>query len=552
MITYFIYARKSTESEDRQALSIESQINELKSLAEKDNLVIEKIFTESKSAKKSGRPVLNQMIKELKRSKVAGILCWKLDRLTRNLLDGAIISDLLENGVIEEIRTPMQTYRNNSIDRLMSGIDMLFARKYIDDLSENVKRGLKVKIQNGWMPTRAPMGYMSNNGEKGLKQIIIDPERFKLIRKMWDLMLTGNYSVLQITETANNQWGFKTRKTKRSGNAPLLKSTLYKSFVNPFYYGHFIFQGELHQGKHKAMITFEEFERVQHLLSERGKPKPERYTFAFTGIFRCGLCGSMITAENKFKYIKSTKQRKKYIYYHCTYAKDPFCPRQSITEEKLIQQVDESLKSISIPQVYLNWLFKYYDSVQYRELKKIEHEKLSIKNELNNIEIKLQNLINLKISPENENNILISDEEYLKQKNNLINNKYRLESSLKSYLKNNKQFIHLAKETFELSVYAQKWFRIGNIERKRTILKKIYSNHVITNKKVLMSAKKPFEIISKLQLPSGISKHHNRTRNFGLDKTKNTPIEGAIPFWSHLLHELGKELRKMATKEHLF
>ncbi len=489
MITYFIYARKSTESEDRQALSIESQINELKLLADKDNLVIEKVFTESKSAKKSGRPVLNQMIKELKRSKVSGILCWKLDRLTRNLLDGAIISDLLENNVIKEIRTPMQVYKNNSIDRLMSGIDMLFARKYIDDLSDNVKRGLKAKVKSGWMPCRAPMGYLNKKAKDGYNKIFPDPERFKLIRKMWDLMLSGNYSVDQITDIANNQWGFKTRKTKRLGAVPLTKSTLYRIFINPFYYGYFNQQGELHKGKHKPMVSIEEFERIQFILGTKERSKPETYNFAFTGIFRCGLCGAMITAENKFKHIKSTNQRKKYIYYHCTYSKDPNCPRQSITEENLMKQVDESLESVMIPQEYLDWIFKYYKSVKFKELIKAEQEKFSIEKELNNIDNKLHNLLNLKISPDNYNNQLISNEEYLKQKNVLTKEKLKLQSSLNFYKNSKKEFTELTKETFELSVYARKWFQIGDSKRKRTILNKIYSNHVITNKKLVLKVK---------------------------------------------------------------
>ncbi|MCP4551303.1 MAG: recombinase family protein [Bacteroidetes bacterium] len=545
MTSYYIYARKSTESEDRQALSIDSQINELRQLAQKDNLTVKKVFTESKSAKGTGRPVFNLMLKEIKKAKTAGIICWKLDRLTRNLLDGAIISDLMEKGTIAEIRTPMQIYRNNSVDRLMSGIDMLFARKYVDDLSENVKRGMKAKVEQGWMPGRAPIGYISDRGEQGFRKIIPDTKRFKLVRKMWDLLLTGNYSVPQILDMANNQWGFKTRKTKKQGAVPLSRSTIYKMFSDTFYYGQFYYQGELHQGKHKPIVTLEEYEQVQLILGNNNRAKPERHISTFTGIFRCGLCGSMITAENKEKYIKAINSRKIYTYYHCTFAKDRNCPRNSISETDLTDQIDRYLMAISLPQEYLNWIFKYYNSVQSRELEKIEKEKHNIQKEINNIESKLQNLLSLKISPDNQYDQLISNEDYLKQKNKLTIERTRLSNSYRKYTQDNSELNRLTKELFEFSVYARTWFQKGDIYCKRTIVNKIFQNHLISNSKVLMSVKRPFKLISLLKLPKSMQKMDNRTEDFGLGKTKNTLLLSESTNWYRQLDELGTEIRKM-------
>ncbi|MEZ5360595.1 MAG: recombinase family protein [Candidatus Zixiibacteriota bacterium] len=546
MIAYFIYARKSTESEDRQALSINAQISELESLAQKDNLKIAKIFTESKSARQSGRPVFNSMLKELRRNKASGILCWKLDRLTRNLLDGATISDLMENGFIAEIRTPLQTYRNNSVDRLMSGIDMLFARKYVDDLSENVIRGLNTKVAQGWRPNLAPMGYLNKCTEKGQAKIVIDPKRFKLIRKMWDLMLSGRYSVPEILDIANDQWGYKTRITKRTGGTPLSRTSLYRIFNDPFYYGKFYFGGELHRGKHRPMVTFEEFSQVQRILNSRCKTKPEKRTFAFSGLFRCGRCGAMITAEKKIQYRKSLRKKKEYIYYHCTYSKDPQCPRQSITEEDLIEQVCNHLESISIPKAYLNWIFKYYDSVMAKEQSKQDCEKKNIQEQLVIIDKKLKNLMNLKISPENENNQLLSDTEFLEQKRQLSREKDRLEESINAYSIDSDAMRKLFRETFELSVYAKKWFQKGDIKTKKTILTKIYSKRIIIDKKVVMSAKIPFEIISNLKFPPGAQNGMFEERNHSLTKGGNANLDSLNPDWRRGWDELEREIRSMS------
>jgi site-specific DNA recombinase len=249
MSTYVVYARKSTESEDRQVLSIEAQIKEVNAYAAKNDISMARTYIEAKSAKRPGRPVFNEMVKGLRRKKVTGILCWKLDRLSRNMLDAALISELLESGAISEIRTPSQIYRNTSNDKFMTGLDWIMAKKYVDDLSENVKRGIRTRIANGWFSGRVAMGYLNyRNPDTGYSNIVVDEKRFPLLRKMWDLMLSGNYSVDKILHIATFEWGFRTRRTRRFVDKPLSRSGLYRIFTDPFYCGQFVFKGEVHQG----------------------------------------------------------------------------------------------------------------------------------------------------------------------------------------------------------------------------------------------------------------------------------------------------------------
>jgi len=519
-MSYCIYARKSTESEDRQALSIQAQINELKEVAKKDNLVISTLYTESQSAKGVGRPVFDKMVRELKKGKTQGILCWKIDRLTRNLLDGAVISDLLEQGKIQEIRTPMQVYRNNGIDRLMSGIDILFARKFIDDLSENVKRGLKLKAQNGWMPGRAPLGYISNQGEKGFKEIIPNPELFHLVRKMWDLLLTGNHTVPQILNIANNKWGFRVPVKRSKSGSPLGRSSLYNIFTNPFYYGMFIFQGIEYKGKHKPMITSREFELAQRLLGRRDKPQSKKHNFTFIGSFRCARCGSMITGEEKRKFIKSTGRQKSYTYYHCSLGKDRNCSRKSVTETQLETQISDLLSGVTIPEGYLQWIFKYYEYVNGKESKKDDVQRKLTNQAISQIDTKLENLTNLMISPENVNHGLLSISDFSKRQKELLKSRRQLESQPEESSSHSKDELELTKETFEFALYARIWFQKGDANRKRTIIRKIFSNRLISDQKVLMTAKNHFESISKLQFLSHIKNTTFEPAILSLDKDK--------------------------------
>ena len=258
-----IYARKSTESEDRQILSIDSQIHELELFAERENLNISKIFTEAKSAKAPGRPVFAELLALADRGKIDGIIVWKLDRLARNPVDGGAVIWALEEQRLRAIYTPQRAFFNNGSDKFWIQLEFGMAKKYVDDLSDNTRRGLRTKLELGWRPGLAPLGYL-NDKEK--KTIVKDPERFPLIRRMWDLMLTGNYSAKAVLNVASDSWGLRTRVLKRIGGGKISYSGVYDLFTNPFYSGLIRHKDGLYKGAHEPMVTMAEYDRVQSLL----------------------------------------------------------------------------------------------------------------------------------------------------------------------------------------------------------------------------------------------------------------------------------------------
>ena len=179
------------------------------------------------------------------------------------------------------------------------------ANQFILDLRKNVKRGLKTKAENGWIPYLAPMGYLNDRSRgKGNVVVVEDPDRFKIIRRMWDLLLTESYTAPRILGLANDKWGLRTVHGK-----PISRSAIYRIFTNPFYYGQFEYPhgtGKWYQGNHKPMITVKEYDKVQMLLGRAGRPRPVKHNFAYTGQIRCGECSAMITAEQKTQIICSS------------------------------------------------------------------------------------------------------------------------------------------------------------------------------------------------------------------------------------------------------
>lgn len=335
-VKYCLYARKSTEQEDKQVLSIDSQIREMQKLANNENLQIVTIRQESHSAKEAGqRPVFNEIVEEIKEQKFDGILTWAPDRISRNAGDLGRIVDLIDQGLLKEIRTfGGQRFTNNPNEKFLLMILGSQAKLENDNKVINVKRGLRAVVSMGLRPSLAPTGYLNSKKKDEKCQVFVDPKRAPIIKEMFEKVADENYSGRQIHKWLK-EIGFKTRYGKE-----LALGNIYRLLKMTFYYGVFEYpmgSGEWYQGKHTPIITKELFDKVQEKIKVEKKKMYGR-EFAFTKMLHCGYCDSGITAEEKIKELKDGRINT-HVYYRCTKFKNRDCPNESVNENILIDEM---------------------------------------------------------------------------------------------------------------------------------------------------------------------------------------------------------------------
>lgn len=494
-IKYFLYARKSSESEDRQVQSIDDQINRLKKLASDLNLDIKKIYTEAKSAKEpNNRLLFNEMIDRIKNGDADGILCWHLNRLTRNPVDSGTLSWLLQRKILKSIQTIERQYLSDD-NVLMFNVESGMANQYILDLSRDTKRGLLKKLNDGWQNGIAPLGYLN---DKENKIITTDPERFNLVRKMWDLMLTGNYTPPKILDKVNNEWGFRTRKFKRIGGNELSRSGIYKIFTSLFYAGIIENNCVQYEGKHERMITIEEYDRVQMLLGREGKPRPKTHEFAFTGSIRCGVCGCLYTAETKKKIIKKTGKIKEYTYYHCTRktAKITCDQKKNIPVEDLELMIEKEIEKYTILPEFLQWALEGLNKKNDAEIE--DRTKVYEMRHKNLVETQkeLDELTKMRYRQ------LIDDETFIKEKNTLQSKVAQMKENLRETETRAEKWLELTEKTFAFATYARAAFLKANkmgkagLELKKEILLALGKTPIITDQKLFIE---PNEWFAEIQ-----------------------------------------------------
>ncbi|KND51841.1 MAG: site-specific DNA recombinase [Parcubacteria bacterium C7867-001] len=347
-IKYCLYARKSTEAEDKQALSIESQVKEMLNLAERDGLTIIETKRESHSSKEVGqRPIYNEMLAELREGKYNGILTWAPDRLARNAGDLGSVVDLMDQGKLVEIRTYGQRFTNNPNEKFLLMILGSQAKLENDNKAVNVKRGLRTRCEMGLRPGVAPTGYLNEKNVDKKCQSRIDPKRGHVIRQMYEKVAHEQWSGRKLHRWLEDT-GFKTHRGK-----PLVLANIYLILRNPYYYGEFEYpvgSGNWYTGRHSPVIDKELFDKVQVALDQKYVPKTESKEFAFTKLIRCGYCTSGITADEKFKKLKDGGVNR-HVYYFCSKIGRDECQNPYINETLLIDGLVELMDTLSLDEL---------------------------------------------------------------------------------------------------------------------------------------------------------------------------------------------------------
>ena len=383
---YIAYCRKSTDEKDKQVLSIDQQIAELKEFATREHLEVIQFVTEAKTAKIPGREQFAQVLKRIEKGEAQGIISWHPDRLARNSIDGGKIIYLLDTGKLVDLKFPSFWFESTPQGKFMLNIAFGQSKYYVDNLSENVKRGLKHKIRLGIWPMKAPYGYINDSRTKTIQ---IDSEKSKVIKKAFELFAQGGKSFTEISQFLY-KFGI-TRGWKSTNNKPLHINQIKKMLTNRFYIGIMNYNGEYHDGSHKLFITRKLFDLVQVQIKRIEKPRQKGHNFVFAGLARCGECNAAITAEQHLKkYKNGTNQT--FIYYRCTKKLKP-CNQKYIPESELEEQLREIIKKVALPQEWVDDWYKWMEEDEKKELILSDENIRRLKDEVKSLDKKLNILL---------------------------------------------------------------------------------------------------------------------------------------------------------------
>jgi len=470
---YFLYARKSTDEPDRQILSIEAQITELKEFAQKENLDISEIFVESQTAKVPGRSVFNEMIKQIESGKAQGILAWHPDRLARNSIDGGQIIYLIDTEKILSLKFPVFWFDPTPQGKFMLNIAFGQSKYYIDNLSENVKRGLRQKVRRGEQSGLAITGYLNDRINR---KIVPDPEKFKLMGKMFELYSTGEYSLKDLRNKMT-ELGLVSRSKK-----VFSVSNIQQFLKNPFFYGAFIFNGELHQGKHKPAVSKKLFDKCQEVMERKAhKAKRGQIEYAFRSLLFCKECGCSITSETQ----------KGHNYYRCTKKKGK-CSQKYIREENLAEQISDLIQKVSLPSAWAKIMEKELNKEKKESCKAESAFAQNLKSQLREIEAKLDRLL------DNQLEGIISNEEYADKKQKILNQKIEISEKMKDFEQNGNHWLELCKRFVFEANQAQIVALQKDFPEKKNYLKRIGSNPLLSEREVFVEYKNPWKLLENL------------------------------------------------------
>ena len=457
---FFIYTRKSTDDKDRQVRSISDQLAELKELAVKEQIEVVDIFVEKQTAKIPGRPVFNEMLLRMEAGEANGILAWHPDRLARNSVDGGKIIYLVDTKIILDLKFSTFWFDPTPQGKFMLSIAFSQSKYYVDNLSENIKRGHRQKLKDGIWPQNAPVGYLNDSDKK---VIVPDPERSPYIVRAFEAYASGKYTLRQVRDMVN-ELGLRSRKEQE-----LSISNIHNMLKNPIFCGLLRYGGEIHEGKHEPIISKKLFDSVQEVMMRKSKPHSKGLKpYIYRGFFHCGECGCFITTE----------QQKGHNYLRCTKRKNP-CAQPYIREELITSQIQNEIKKVSLPDDWTKWMIAENSKDRQSEVQSSTLFVQNTKDEIFSTEKKIEKLMTLYLDNS------LSLEEYRETKNQLVNQKQLFKEKLSSFEQKANNRFELTEKFLKANITNTELANEGIPEEILREFKKVGSNFKILDRTVL-------------------------------------------------------------------
>ncbi len=474
---YILYARKSTDVEDKQVLSIEAQLVELRSYARNERLEIVDELIEKKSAKTPGRSVFSEMLKRIERGEANGIIAWHPDRLARNSIDGGQIIYLLDQTHLANLKFPTFWFENTSQGKFMLSIAFGQSKYYVDNLSENTKRGLRQKVRRGECPGRAPLGYIN---DVRTKTVIVDKTNAPLVVEAFERYAGGDQRLQDIADFLFAK-GVETK-----GNIPLKKDQITRLLTNPFYYGHFRYAGEVFEGKHTPIVSKKLFDDAQTVIERRKHKRTTKHNDPkpLCGLLHCGSCDMMVTGENQTKRQKNGNVHR-YVYYHCTKKRKhtPRCSEPHVREELLDEQLSAMLQEYAMPKAWADKLRELMDADQANEHARSQAQTAELQTTIAQLTAKLQRLLDSYLDQD------IDRETYTSKKAEIMSQKKGFEEKLSKLTLGQNLWLEPMKKWLETAVSIRKIANGTDLLAKKSLCLEIFgSNLILKTKKARLRA----------------------------------------------------------------
>lgn len=524
------YNRKSTkDKEDQQVLSIAGQHEENEKAARRLGHEIVRTFDEEKSAKEPGREEFNQMLDRIQRGEAEAIGCWRSNRLARNTIDGGRLVWMLQNGILKAIITPEKTYlpTDNILPLL---IEFGMATQFSIDLGKDVMRGMLQKAKMGWRPGIAPVGYLNDyGGIKGEKKIFTDLDRFALVRRCWEHLLSGAYTVEEILALALNEWKLTVVRGRARVVSPICLNTLYDIFHNKFYYGEYDWGGQTWQGLHEPMITKAEFDRAQDILGSRGRPRSQTHENPYPCLINCGECGACVVLDTQKVFVKRENREKILCYFRCSkQKKNPCNQKHCIRQEKLDPQILKGVIDAELPQAFIDWALQKLKLTQEDKKKQREADLQRLHDGHKLAEKRVSDLIDQRL----ENRNLIPEDAFKRKIDALNLEVKRCEARIKDFGKQGRTW---REEFIDKLLFVEKArykFENGNPKTRIEMLIELKASLELKDRELTFLLQEPFRTLSRGKDRMKAELGSLEVLNCRLDQVKSDVLERIVPIWS--------------------